>query len=331
LRTATNNELVTAEQVDLASLYSVRKFATKWVDNAPPRRLDMIILCANTLTPGWKPVDVTEDGIDSVYGLNYVANFHLLSILSPAVRAQPPDRDVRILFATCASYMGGDLDSLPTSPGKASKKLSKTNLAPPVFATRSVSTYATSKLALTTFAHSFQSHLARYGRPDKAPNNVRVLLVDPGFTRTPSTRRWLTLGTLWGLFAYLVTYPLWWLVLKSPDKGAQSFLYAAMEARFGAALGLGEGQDEGVRMVKECREVPVMRVDVVKDEKAQQKLWQETEELILKLEKEGAVKRSKEKEEDKTAAASESRGGDARTGNTASDRVPGSRRSRRAG
>ena len=40
LRQSTNNELIYAEQVDLTSLYEVRKFATKWIDNAPPRRLD---------------------------------------------------------------------------------------------------------------------------------------------------------------------------------------------------------------------------------------------------------------------------------------------------
>jgi NAD(P)-dependent dehydrogenase (short-subunit alcohol dehydrogenase family) len=37
LRTQTNNELITAEQVDLASLHSIRNFATKWIDNLPPR------------------------------------------------------------------------------------------------------------------------------------------------------------------------------------------------------------------------------------------------------------------------------------------------------
>ena len=36
LRSSTNNELIYAEQVDLSSLQSIRLFATKWVDNAPP-------------------------------------------------------------------------------------------------------------------------------------------------------------------------------------------------------------------------------------------------------------------------------------------------------
>jgi len=47
-RAETNNQLITAEQVDLSSLHSVRQFATKWIDNAPPRRLDMVVLCANS-------------------------------------------------------------------------------------------------------------------------------------------------------------------------------------------------------------------------------------------------------------------------------------------
>ena len=87
LRTTTNNELIYAEQVDLASLHSIRQFATKWVDNAPPRRLDIIILCADTFKPRFGIEIITQDGLDGTWGINYLANFHLLSILSPALRA----------------------------------------------------------------------------------------------------------------------------------------------------------------------------------------------------------------------------------------------------
>lgn len=106
LRTVTNNELIYAEQVDLSSLHSIRLFATKWVDNAPPRRLDMIILCANVMTPYFGTGQKTKDGLEAEWMINYLSTFHLLSILSPAIRAQPPDRDVRILFSTCSSYIG---------------------------------------------------------------------------------------------------------------------------------------------------------------------------------------------------------------------------------
>jgi NAD(P)-dependent dehydrogenase (short-subunit alcohol dehydrogenase family) len=339
LRTATNNELITAEHVDLSSLHSIRVFATKWVDNAPPRRLDMIILCANSMTPPGGNVESTEDGLESNWGINYMSNFHLLSILSPALRAQPPDRDVRVVFGICSSYMGGTLpdDSNPkTGTAKAAtKKASSPSTISSSSHTRETirfspsSAYATSKLALMTFAMSFQKHLSTYVRPDKQPMNARVLLVDPGFTRTPGMRRYLTFGSLWGLLLYLVMWPLWWLVLKSPQQGAQTFLYAAMEARF--------GRGEGGRLLKECQEVKIMRGEVL-DERIQKRLWEGSEKTVEALEKEGALRRAKEKKK------KEEKGDGGKIGlekvveeedegrSTASpvQKVPGSRRSRKA-
>ncbi|CBX92702.1 hypothetical protein IAQ61_005926 [Plenodomus lingam] len=287
LRTQTNNELITAEYVDLESLHSIRQFATKWVDNAPPRRLDMIVLCASTMTPPGVKATATEDGLESTWGVNYMANFHLLSILSPALRAQPPDRDVRIIFGTCASYMAGKIPESFNNSGKPNtKKSAKTepgqlDLAPSAI-------YATSKLALMTFAVAFQKHLSNYARPDKKPMNARVIMVDPGWTRTPGMRRYLTFGSLWGLAVYLIMWPIWWLVLKSGDAGAQTFLYAAMEARW--------GRGDGKYFLKECRQVKWSRPEI-DDEDLQKKLWESSEKTIELLEKESAKRRAMEKKE----------------------------------
>ena len=318
LRAATSNELIYAEQVDLSSLHSIRLFATKWVDNAPPRRLDMVILCANTLTPKYGKKAVTQDKLDPAWGINYLANFHLLSILSPAIRAQPADRDVRIIFGTCSSYIGGNVRALrdtrePLPSGKE---------------------YGGSKLAVMVFAQAFQKHLDAYERPDKEAINARVILVDPGLTRTPGMRRWLTMGSLWGLLIYMVTWPLWWLILKSPVQGAQSFLRAAMEAELGRGV--------GGRLIKECREVDYLKTEV-RDEEVAKKLWGFSEKQIEALEKEGAVRRAvekrekevekKEKEKEKKTDSSTSSGNvdgaPATSGNGV--KTPGSRRSRKAG
>ena len=314
LRASTNNDLIYAEQVDLSSLQSIRVFATKWVDNAPPRRLDMVILCADSLIPKLGISSKTQDALDPVWGINYLANFHLLGILSPAIRAQPPDRDVRIVFATCSSYVGGDLKALkdtrdPLPPGRK---------------------YETSKLACMIFAQAFQKHLDAYQRPDKQPNNARVIVVDPGFTRTPGMRRWLTMGSLWGLLLYLVTWPFWWLVLKSPGQGAQGLLKAAMEAEL--------GRGSAGRLLRECKEVDYLRKEV-RDENAQKTLWAFSEKQIEALEKDGAVKRAlakKEKEEmEKAKATARSKDGNVVAGekekSANSSKVPGSRRSRKAG
>ncbi|KAK7715517.1 hypothetical protein SLS57_006904 [Botryosphaeria dothidea] len=297
LRKTTNNNLITAEHVDLASLHSIRKFATKWVDNAPPRRLDMIILCANTFTPSGAQARITEDGLEESWGVNYMANFHLLSILSPALRAQPPDRDVRIVFSTCSSYMGGQLPDLPTAGGDKEKKASrskakKAGQPKQVLEWNASSADATSKLATMVFASAFQKHLSAYNRPDKLPMNSRVFIVDPGWTRTPGMRRYLTFGSLWGLALYLIMWPFWWLVLKSPIQGAQTYIWAAMDSQLGRA--------EGGKFLKECREVRFMRGEI-EDEKVQKNLWEASEKTIEELEKKSALERAKQKKKDEDA------------------------------
>ncbi|KAL8953169.1 MAG: hypothetical protein Q9222_000991 [Ikaeria aurantiellina] len=313
LRSLTNNDLVHAEQVDLSSLHSIRLFATKWVDNAPPRRLDMIVLCANTLTPRFGKAGLTQDNVESNWGINYLANFHLLGILSPAIRAQPPDRDVRMILGTCSSYIGGDITALkdtrsPLPPRKE---------------------YGTSKLAIMTFAQAFQKHLDGYKRPDKQPNNARVIVVDPGLTRTPGMRRWLSMGSLWGLLLYLIMWPLWWLTLKSPQMGVQSFLHASMEADL--------GRGAGGKFIKECKERVFLR-DEVKDEKVAKKLWEFSDKQIESLEKEGATRRAKAKKDEKTTKENhkeekpdgkQEKEGVA-TPKSESTRTEGSRRSRKA-
>ncbi|KAL9639564.1 MAG: hypothetical protein Q9164_000841 [Protoblastenia rupestris] len=278
LRMISNNELIYAEHVDLSSLHSIRTFATKWVDNAPPRRLDMVILCADTLTPRYGVSAKTHDQLELVWGINYLANFHLLSILSPALRAQPPDRDVRILISTCSSYIGGDLRALKDDRDPLPKGRK----------------YETSKLACMVFANAFQKLLDNYKRPDNQPNNVRVIMVDPGFTRTPGMRRWLSMGSLWGLLLYLTALPLWWLVLKSPIQGAQGYLRAAMEAELGRGV--------GGRLLRECKEVEYRKPEV-KEEAVQKRLWDFSEKQIQALEKEGAVKRAMTKKRGETGSS----------------------------
>ncbi|KAH7349273.1 retinol dehydrogenase [Plectosphaerella cucumerina] len=272
LRETTENHLIYAEQVDLTSLHSIRQFATKWIDNAPPRRLDTVILNAATMTSPGSPMKKTSEGIEETWMVNFLANFHLLGILSPALRVQPFDRDVRVIITTCASYIGSPPLSDPFgdkswSPGKAYKR---------------------SKLALMTFGLAFQKHLDAYKRPDGLPMTSRVIFVDPGYTRTPGMRRWLTRGSLWGLFLYLVSYPLPWLFLKSPAQGAQSILHAVMEGEL--------VRGPGGKLIKECMEVDFARKDV-RDEEEAKKLWEDSDKLIEKTEKEQAIIRARKKKE----------------------------------
>jgi hypothetical protein len=179
-------------------------------------------------------------------------------------------------------------------------------------------TYGTSKLALFTFFSAFQKHLASQPSKDGLPLSRRVICVDPGWSRTPGMRRYLTGGSLWGLFLYLITYPLWWLILKSPEQGAQSFLWAAMDSQFCRG-------DVGVSsLVKECRVIQPMRQEVTNEE-TQKKLWEETEEIIKALEQRSAVRRALEKKEVENTASTATNSDKKDTA-----RLPGSRKSRKA-
>ncbi|TGZ84892.1 NAD(P)-binding protein [Ascodesmis nigricans] len=243
LRARHNNDLIFAEKCDLSSLHSVRLFATKFIDNSPPRRLDMVICCAGVMAPPGVEKrlvgDTREDasgkgGVEEQWAVNYLGHVHLLELLMPLLRVQPMDRDVRVLLATCPSYLLGELDV---------NDLLHSARPYPKWAPWRV--YGATKLALMTYAVETQRRFHEYKRPDGGKNQVRVFCVDPGVSRTLGTRRWISMGSIPGLLAYLLTWPLWWLILKSPESGAQSFLTAAMSIEC--------ARGEGGVMIKECK------------------------------------------------------------------------------
>ncbi|KAI5800572.1 hypothetical protein FPQ18DRAFT_315396 [Pyronema domesticum] len=276
LRERTQNQFIYAETCDLSSLHSVRKFATKFIDNSPPRRLDLVVCAAGIMAPPFGKRETTKDGVEQHVGVNYFAHFLLLSLLEPLLKAQPADRDVRVLLATCAAHIIGELDVGDLQflrrgyPSRAPWKC-----------------YGASKTALMVFGCQLQRRLAGYERKDGEKVNCRVYNVDPGLARTPGARRWLSLGSLWGLLVYLVMWPFWWLVLKSPQSAAQTFLAAAMGKEF-------EDSEGGV-MLKEFTATPRITSAEFGSE-----LWTATEALLKDIEKESALKR---KQAEKLAAA----------------------------
>lgn len=275
MRDRTGNMLIHIEDVDLESLYSVRTFATKWLDNSPPRRLDMIICCAGLALPPSTPRSASVvDGVETQLQVNYLSHFHLVTLLSPALKIQPPDRDVRVIFTTCVASIMADLnlnDLEFKSRGYPSMK--------PWL------TFGASKLLLTMFAYEFQRRLNEYERPDKAQNNVRLIVVDPGLSRTPSFRRFASFGSVLGLLIYLLLWPLWWLVLKSPNNAAQTHLYAAMSPDFEDVLEVSYTSQCKVRSKPPRKEL--------QDAEFQKLAYETTENLIKDVETKSAIARKK--------------------------------------
>jgi hypothetical protein len=116
------------------------------------------------------------------------------------------------------------------------------------------------------------------------------------------------------------------LILKSSQQGAQSFLYAAMEGQF------GQGENMGGWLIKECREVDLMRKEVRNLEVAKQ-LWEFSEQQIQAKEKESATRRALAKKTNDSQQETRSDPPTGQTGSsntTAKAQTAGSRRNRKA-
>lgn len=274
LREQTNNSLIYAEQCDLNSLHSVRLFATKWLDNKPARRLDGVICCASDTIPRGKPRQVTVDGVEKQMGINYLAHYHLLTLLQPSLQVQPPDRDVRVLIATCASQALGAVDE---------EDLLWSNKKYPIGSPWKL--YGSSKLLLGLFSQHYQKVLNKYERPDKGDCNIRINTVNPGLMRTPSTRRFLSMGKIWGLMLYLILMPIWWIFFKSANQGSQSFVFALSNPIF--------TKIDGGNQIQECKIIKRKRKEF-DDEELQERVFLETAKLIESLEKSSAIERKRQ-------------------------------------
>lgn len=274
MRDRTNNNLIFAEPCDLSLLHSIRQFATTWLDTRQPRRLDGVVCCAAECIPRGSPRTLTVDGVESHMAVNYLAHYHLLTLLRPSLHVQPPDRDVRIVLTTCSSQALGSVDSNDVLwearpyPKSAPWKI-----------------YGSSKLLLGMFGRLFQRDVNSYVRPDKAPCNIQVSIVNPGLMRSPSMRRFLSMGTILGLLVYVLLFPIWYIFFKSSLQGAQSILFAL----FTPIL----GPQDGGNFIQECKILTQGRPELY-DYDLQDRVYKATAESIEALEKQSAIERKKE-------------------------------------
>ncbi|CAL9733056.1 hypothetical protein MOUN0_O12398 [Monosporozyma unispora] len=295
LRERTGNELLYMEQCDLSDLYEVRKFATKWLDNSPPRRLDGVIVMSGNMEPWGIPKlsppmrKSSVDGLELQMAINNVGVFHLLNLLQPSFKAQPPDRDVRIIVTTCWLQVMGDI-----------------NVEDPLWKdvkyTSALKFFASSKLQLSLSLLELQRRLLERKNKDKTVEltgkNVKVILVQPGTMRSPSLRRVISNGSVSLLLILycIVLYPILWLFVKSGSRGAQSILYALNTPE----LEESNLKDTKAKYITGCSLVKFARKEF-DDEDLQKQLFENTERDILALEKKMAIKR-KQKEGTTTAS-----------------------------
>ncbi|KAL6948654.1 hypothetical protein ACO0QE_001126 [Hanseniaspora vineae] len=277
LREKTQNELIYLEQCDMSDLYSVRKFATTWLDNTPPRRLDGVVLMHGDTEPWFQNQKrkSSQDGIELQIATNFAGPFHLLNLLLPSFKSQPPDRDVRIVYTTCISQAFGTV-----------------NLDDPLLEKRQFNArqfFGTSKFQMSLCCLELQRKILSEKKDDAG--SVTVSLVQPGLMRSSSLRTVLSNGSplLLLLLYCIILYPLLWLFVKNGYQGAQSILYTLMTPE----LEKVNLVDYSVKYVVNCTILKKFARKEFADEELQKTLYEKMEAGILNIEKKSAVRRNR--------------------------------------
>ncbi|KAM5150571.1 dehydrogenase/reductase SDR family member 13 [Callospermophilus lateralis] len=186
-----NNEIIFMA-LDLASLASVRAFATAFLRSEP--RLDILIHNAGISSCGR-----TRETFNLLLRVNHIGPFLLTHLLLPRLKTCAPSR---VVVVSSAAHRRGHLDF--------------TRLDRPVVGwQQELRAYADSKLANVLFARELATQLEGTG--------VTCYAAHPGPVNSE-----LFLRHVPGWLCPLLR-PLAWLVLRAPKGGAQTPLYCALQ------------------------------------------------------------------------------------------------------
>jgi NAD(P)-dependent dehydrogenase (short-subunit alcohol dehydrogenase family) len=175
IKKETGMESVSAMLLDLASISSIRKFVSNYLNAGLPL-LDCLI-CNAGVHPG-RTIHITRDGYEAAFGVNYLGHFLLTNLLLPNMTDC-----ARIIMVSSRTHDYRDVSPFPKPVYKAPAILAKP--LPPrgetvqAFAGRA---YSNSKLCLTMFAFELERRLRDTGK------KISVNVFDPGGMVTDLTR-----------------------------------------------------------------------------------------------------------------------------------------------
>lgn len=226
-------------EIDLASLESVRKFASQY--NLAYSSLDLLINNAGVMMP---PYTITKDGFELQFEANYLGHFLLTGLLMRKLEAAPA---ARIVSVSSLAHEWGDIyfDDINFKTKYDKRKA-----------------YGQSKLACLMFAYELDRRL----RTKKSP--IKSFAAHPGISNTELARYlpWLI------RFLSPVLMPLF---AQSAKDGAQPILRAALDLSLAGGIYLGPDGNDGYK----GKPVKVESNTISKDEGIAERLWALSEQL----------------------------------------------------
>ncbi|XP_072032355.1 retinol dehydrogenase 13-like [Amphiura filiformis] len=192
--TESGNPRVVFRKLDLASLKSIRDFASE-ID-IEEENVHVLVNNAGIMRcPEWK----TEDGFEMQFGVNHLGHFYLTNLLLDKIKASAPSRIITL--SSLAHHRGEiNFDDL-----NSKENYNKSQA------------YSNSKLSNVLFTHELSKRLKGTG--------VTANSVHPGIVRTELSRH---MGISKSYFSSFFWGPINYIVLKSPKQGAQTVIDCAV-------------------------------------------------------------------------------------------------------
>ncbi|CAK1600114.1 unnamed protein product [Parnassius mnemosyne] len=195
------------ERCDLSSLKSVRDFSQKVLDTEP--HVNILVNNAGVMMC---PKGETEDGFETQFGTNHLGHFLLTLLLLPRIKNSTPARIVTVSSKAHTSY-GINFEDLNYKRRPYS----------------AIQAYSQSKLANVLFSRELATKLKEYNI-----EGVNTYSLHPGVIKTELGRH-MDDTLFWGarkLFGILRPF------LKSPELGAQTTIYCAVDEKCANETGL---------------------------------------------------------------------------------------------
>ncbi|KAL6063901.1 retinol dehydrogenase 12 (all-trans 9-cis 11-cis) [Balamuthia mandrillaris] len=241
---ANKSASVECQQLDLASLASIRAFAQKFLKRNMP--LHLLVLNAGVM---FTPKETTKDGFELQFGTNHLGHFLLTNLLLDKLKESAPSRIVSVSSlastAPLAKIYFQDINSVQSYNRYAA--------------------YCQSKLANVLFVHELARRLKEEGYNGKDKPVVSAFSLHPGTIVTELSRHMIQ------PIPFLLRQPwfTYFLPLKTAFEGAQTSLYCCI------APELEDGKRSG-QYFSDCAPVKHPKVD----DATAKKLWQLSEDMV---------------------------------------------------